>query len=641
MAMGLLSSPWVTTRLFAWAMEIIKGDRRDPRNPFHWTHVVLNCPGGMPSYDPTMPRLYKWNPVSESIAGDCKTFVDDLRSIGPTKALCRAVTHRVETMMGYLVLQDATRKRRPDSQTPGEWTGSIVRAIEGVGLFVTVSPAKWAKAKGIIDSLINCFESPEDLPELDLKDMERKVGFLVHLAMAYPLMLPFLKGFYLTMNSWRLQRDSNGWKMSARAYESFMSETRQSGESWSHRGHFKNDKEAPATVKASPLLYDHLKALQSLFEGDEPTLRLIRGVSLLEVLYIFGDASGGGFGSSWTAPDWTSLHFRIGVWAEEGDRTSSNYSEFRNLTETLEEIGAQGKLEGREIFLFTDNSVSESIASKGSSKSELLYDLVVLIYKLQMRCRCVVHFVHVAGTRMIEQGTDGLSRGDMLEGVMKGEPILSYVTLHKTVVEVSPAVFEWISNDWGSQFGKPVELLSMEDWFERGHDFDGSRVNSDGVWMPNYRSGVFVWAPPPGVARFAIEELRQARQKRQASAHIFVCPKLLYEEWRRHFYKVVDLQIRVPAGVCDFWPASMHETLIIGICFPYLTRCPWELKGSALMVGLERNLLRLLKTNPSDGWDLLSEFCLFSRKLDRLPVQQLRRVLSGQSRFSVPREQSI
>jgi hypothetical protein len=61
MAMGMRPSPFVTVRLFAWAMEIIKGDHMDPTNPFHWTNVVVNCPG-TPEYNPSLPRLYyMWN----------------------------------------------------------------------------------------------------------------------------------------------------------------------------------------------------------------------------------------------------------------------------------------------------------------------------------------------------------------------------------------------------------------------------------------------------------------------------------------------------------------------------------------------------------------------------------------------------
>ena len=107
MAMGLLLSPWVTIRLYAWAMEIIRGDRKDEKNPFHWTRVILNCLGD-PNYDPTMPWVYKWNPLTHFIAGDCKTFVDSGRTAGPTRVTCCVVTHRIETMMEYLGLQDAT-----------------------------------------------------------------------------------------------------------------------------------------------------------------------------------------------------------------------------------------------------------------------------------------------------------------------------------------------------------------------------------------------------------------------------------------------------------------------------------------------------------------------------------------------------
>jgi len=75
------------------------GFRARRLNPFHWIEVILNCLGS-PDYDPTIPRLYKWNSASNAIACDCKTFVDDLRSICPTRSLCRAATHQEETMMG-------------------------------------------------------------------------------------------------------------------------------------------------------------------------------------------------------------------------------------------------------------------------------------------------------------------------------------------------------------------------------------------------------------------------------------------------------------------------------------------------------------------------------------------------------------
>ena len=48
-----------------------------------------------------------------------------------------------------------------------------------------------------------------------------------------------------------------------------------------------------------------------------------------------------------------------------------------------------------------------------------------------------LHVVHVAGTRMIEQGTDGLSRGALLEGVMAGQDMLSFVDLLRTAIQIN------------------------------------------------------------------------------------------------------------------------------------------------------------------------------------------------------------
>ena len=81
--------------------------------------------------------------------------------------------------MGYLGLQNATRKRRPDAQVPGEWTGAITLALEGIGLFVTVSQSKWDKAKRYLEEILETFDSADDLPSINRKDLERKVGFLV------------------------------------------------------------------------------------------------------------------------------------------------------------------------------------------------------------------------------------------------------------------------------------------------------------------------------------------------------------------------------------------------------------------------------------------------------------------------------
>ena len=45
---------------------------------------------------------------------------------------------------------------------------------------------------------------------------------------------------------------------------------------------------------------------------------------------------------------------------------------------------------------------------------------------------------------MMEQGTDGLSRGDFREGVMEGTQMISFVPLHWSVLERSLKLEQWI-----------------------------------------------------------------------------------------------------------------------------------------------------------------------------------------------------
>ena len=83
----------------------------------------------------------------------------------------------------------------------------------------------------------------------------------------------------------------------------------------------------------------------------------------------------------------------------------------------------------RGFLLFTDNTVAESCFFKGTSNSRLLFNLVLRLRKAELNAGIKLHVVHVAGTRMIAQGTDGLSRGNLIYGVMAGHDILSFVPL--------------------------------------------------------------------------------------------------------------------------------------------------------------------------------------------------------------------
>ena len=429
--------------------------------------------------------------------------------------------------------------------------------------------------------------------------------------------------------------------MSQRAYEFFLQLGRKTEDTYEHVdvSVAAGDQNAPDFVTVVPLTVDHIKVLKSMFSSDQPTLLLKRGSTRFEAMYIFGDASGLGFGSSsWVKGD--IVNYRYGIWGIDLEDSTSNYRELRNLVESLERSGSVGELNDKEVFLFTDNSTAEAVIHKGSSSSPLLYELVTILYKLTSMFLCSLNIIHVAGTRMTVQGTDGLSRGDMLEGVLKGRDMLSFVPLHLSAIDRNESRKDWVSS-WATQKGyKAPEFLKPSEWFDKGHDIRGYRENIDGKSMPSYSKGTLIWSPPPAAARFAIEELRQARHKRQSSLHIVLIPKLVTPEWMSQLYKAADIIFSLPAGHPN-WSLDEHEPLTIAICYPYLHRAPWELKGTPLMGRMARELCRLFKTNPSAGGYFLSELLKTTHRLNRMSVQQLRKVLSARWAPKLPNQQTV
>ena len=236
-----------------------------------------------------------------------------------------------------------------------------------------------------------------------------------------------------------------------------------------------------------------------------------------------------------------------------------------------------------EVFFMTDNSVAEEAIHKGTSSNKNLFELIVRLRILEMKSESKFWIIHVAGTRMMEQGTDGLSRGDLREGLMQGKQMISFVPLHMSALERSLKLEQWIRT-WA---GDDMIVLSPEDWFVKGHDISGGTRNGDGIWLPIYTMGTYVWAPAPAAGAVAIEELRHARHKRKNSAHIFVVPRLFAIEWRKQLYRVSDVVLELPF-VDDVWPSNFHEPLVIGFCFPFLNYKPWQFRGTPAFLGLGR-----------------------------------------------------
>ena len=380
-----------------------------------------------------------------------------------------------------------------------------------------------------------------------------------------------------------------------------------------------------------------LEALKALTNFDLPPLRVVRPSHSVHVYYGFGDASGKQFGSTKTGSfrpltkevesddSASQTRYRVGLWDADIQKESSNYKEFRNLVDVVEEEAQAGRLSNCEFFLCTDSATAESCYYKGSSRSPLLHDLVIRLKRLEMEFGMVVWLIHVAGTRMIAQGTDGCSRGSLIEGVMAGEDMLSYLELDRSAFDRSTSLLKWVRG-WTSKLS--LEPLSPEGWFEEGHGVSGGKKDTNGVWIPAHVSAgnLFLWAPPPAVADAALEQLLIATHKRTDLFHVVLVPRLMRPLWRRLFHKACDFVFKVePTHL--FWPASMHEPLWVGVVLPFTHHRPWRFKRAPLLVEMGSSLRQVLTSGEGDGGNILRKLLSLPRRIRSLPECLARSVL--------------
>jgi hypothetical protein len=195
--MGLRSSPHGCVKMHSLGEEVVRGDHLDPKNPFFFDSVRLNLPGA-PTYDPGLPRVAKFRSDSGKVAGDMVTYVDDKRVTAGVRALCLQVCHRVGSRLCYLGEQDALRKHSPISKRAGAWAGAVVHTdVDGISVLCTRE--KWSKAQSYVLDMQNRLTNHQGV--FDFKTLEQQRGFLVYVSRTYPVMVPYLKGIHLTLDS--------------------------------------------------------------------------------------------------------------------------------------------------------------------------------------------------------------------------------------------------------------------------------------------------------------------------------------------------------------------------------------------------------------------------------------------------------
>ena len=614
-AMGLKISPYSTVRCMMMAEEVVLGRRDDQNNPFRWDRVTLNYPGRA-DYDPSMPWVYKVR-QDGTLAAEFYSYVDDARNGGPTEVECWQGSRRIGSTFSYLGIQDAARKRREPSQTPGAWNGGIITSDKSE-VCVLVSQERWDKGKSLVMEMTEMWEESGEC--CDRKRLESIRGFLLYVARTYPILAPFLKGLHLTIDGWRPGRDETGWKLPGRKKRRLESGLGLVGDrggldvmEWDEEdAMFRvSSLDAPANVSMSNRMGTDLEALNRFFDQEEPPRRRVRGNARLEVYYGFGDASGAGFGATLDqiSGQPTDTFYRFGQWCSAESEESSNYRELRNLVDSVKHFVLERNMDGAEFFMFTDNEVAESVFYKGNSRSRKLFELMLELRMFEMEHGLNLHVIHVSGKRMQNEGTDGLSRADFSTGVMAGEDVTAYIPLHLSAEERSPGVTDWFRQladfptatvaDMASTLNREATILDEEGWFTTGHG-----------------PGTYVWAPAPAGADVVAEQLGKARHKRPHAMHLVLVPRLMTGRWRRQLTRESDFYFRIPAG-SPLWPRDMCEPLLVFVCLPFVPHRPWlfserervdELVDSLLQEGVwektHQQCGSLLRELLLDAWSL-------------------------------------
>ena len=99
----------------------------------------------------------------------------------------------------------------------------------------------------------------------------------------------------------------------------------------------------------------------------------------------------------------SGFNFRKGVWGSIEDPKLSNWKEFTNVVESLEDEAESENLSDSEVYMLTNYSTVEACASSGLSSSPKLLDLIIQLQGLMTESGVKINTFHVAGTRMIAQ----------------------------------------------------------------------------------------------------------------------------------------------------------------------------------------------------------------------------------------------
>ena len=280
------------------------------------------------------------------------------------------------------------------------------------------------------------------------------------------------------------------------------------------------------------------------------TARTNRSATLVPT---FGDGSGSGMGGTLGFAD-QGLEMWMGQWSPVVYHFSSNWKELKTLHLTLLHISQhhRDKVAGTTLFYFTDNSVTYWIAASGSSKSPGLHSLVEQIKLLELDLGCCLQVIHVPGTVMIQQGTDGLSRGVWFTPYHRRLPQRALTAAVFAPLQHDPQLVQ----DYLAQLACTDDTYHLQEW---NSPWEGAALLHQ----------LTVWYPPPEIARQAIIFMLETWVEAPlTTSALFFVPRTVPSFWHGLSRHLEEVDCFIPSAK----PLASPPLLPIPIIVLYLPR---------------------------------------------------------------------
>jgi hypothetical protein len=150
------------------------------------------------------------------------------------------------------------------------------------------------------------------------------------------------------------------------------------------------------------------------------------------------------------------------------------------------------------------------------------------VKSIELQLQCQVEVVHVPGTSMIQQGTDGLSRGLWCTTLQQPAEQSSIVGEVFAPVPYTTALGFWAHQIIGLPSSTPVVYCHWSHALIAGRVFDRTTI----------------WCPPPEAAYQIIFHLLQCWTERPlTTSAIIIIPRILQKRWSRLSRHVVEIGV--------------------------------------------------------------------------------------------------